>query len=532
MEIIALDRKVPPVSETPSTPQPIVPRAIPLAEAATDIETLIRARYPLLAVLSWEEERVMTNLSVVADRLGKTLFEWSITRGLIRYRQSLSAKTEGKRGTKDPVVVLREILDITEPAIVVLKDFDGFFKESSVKRGLRDLAQALRFTYVSVILLAPPFAIPRELEKDLTIVDFPLPNIAELEDLLERIELEVQGTPEFQVTKNPEERRKLLEAALGLTLSEAENVFAKTLVKTGHLNAAEVAVVFSEKRQIVRKSGLLEYVDVNENLEDIGGLENLKHWLTERRIAFTERAREFGLPVPKGLLLMGVQGCGKSLSAKAVAALYQMPLLRLDMGVIFGSYVGESESQIRKALSLAQSVSPCVLWIDEIDKGLGGLKGSGASDSGTTQRVFGTLVTWMQENTKPVFVVATANNISILPPEILRKGRFDEIFFVDLPDKASRERIFQIHLKRVGREARQFDAAALAELSDGFSGAEIEAAVIAGLFRALHEKRELETGDIAASIRETFPLSNTMREEINRIRDWASGRARNAAGAH
>ena len=268
---------------------------------------------------------------------------------------------------------------------------------------------------------------------------------------------------------------------------------------------------------------------MKEKIDDIGGLDNLKHWLVERRLGFTDKARTFGLPAPKGLLMMGVQGCGKSLSAKAVAALYGMPLLRLDMGVIFNSYVGESESQIRQALRLSQSVSPCVLWIDEIDKGLAGLKGSGSADSGTTQRVFGTLVTWMQENTKPVFVVATANNISVLPPEVLRKGRFDEIFFIDLPNADARERIFAIHLNKIDRDAAQFDIKLLSELAEGFSGAEIEAAVIAGLFHALHQDRELETGDIVTAIRETFPLSNTMREEIKHIREWAKGRARNAS---
>ncbi|HMX61736.1 MAG TPA: AAA family ATPase [Candidatus Sumerlaeota bacterium] len=513
---------------TPQQPTP-APRAVPLAEAALEIELLIRARYPLLAVLSWEEERVMTNLNVVSERLNKSLFEWSITRGLVRYRNALSPKTEGKKGTKDPVVVLREILDITEPAIVVLKDFDKFFKESAVRRGLRDLAQALRFTYVSVIILSPSFDIPPELEKDLTIVDFPLPTITELEDLLERIELEVRDASDFFITKEHDERHRLLEAALGLTLAEAENVFAKTLVKTGRLTPDEIPIIFSEKRQIVRKKGLLEYVDVKEKIDDIGGLDNLKHWLVERRLGFTDKARAFGLPAPKGLLMMGVQGCGKSLSAKAVAALYGMPLLRLDMGVIFNSYVGESESQIRQALRLSQSVSPCVLWIDEIDKGLAGLKGSGSADSGTTQRVFGTLVTWMQENTKPVFVVATANNISVLPPEVLRKGRFDEIFFIDLPNADARERIFAIHLNKIDRDAAQFDIKLLSELAEGFSGAEIEAAVIAGLFHALHQDRELETGDIVTAIRETFPLSNTMREEIKHIREWAKGRARNAS---
>ncbi len=500
----------------------------PLSPAAEEVETLIRARYPLIAVLSWEEERVMLNLNQIAGNLEKSLFEWSITRGLIRYRQALSPKTEGKKGTKDPTVVLKEILDISEPAIVVLKDFHNFFKESAVKRGLRDLAQSLRFTYISVILLAPPFSVPAELEKDLTIIDFPLPSLQELEDLLSRIESEVKDSGDFYISEGVEERKKILEAAQGLTLTEAENVFAKTLVKTGRLGPEEVPHVFSEKKQIVRKSGLLEYVDVKEKLEDIGGLENLKDWLLKRRLAFTEKAREYGIPSPKGILLMGVQGCGKSLSAKAVASLYRMPLLRLDMGAVFQSYVGESESHIRQALSLAENVSPCVLWIDEIDKGLSGLKGAGSGDSGTTQRVFGTLVTWMQEKSSPVFVVATANNISILPPEIMRKGRFDEIFFVDLPEKETRRKIFEIHLKHYQPESVGLDLDPLIELSEGFSGAEIEAAVVASLFLALSEDREVEMGDIATSLKETYPLSSTMREEIQGIRDWATGRARRA----
>ncbi len=518
------------MSEAPNIPPPHdEPDAMPVAPVLGEIETLVRARYPLLAVLSWEEERVMTNLFRLCERLDKHLMEWSITRGLMRYRAHVPTQAEGRKGTKDPLAVLKSILDITEPSIVVLKDFENYLKDSAVRRGLRDLALALRFTYTSVIILAPPFSIPRELEKDITLVDFPLPTMPELEDLLRRIEAEVDQSPEYDIAKDAEERHRLLEAAMGLTLAEAENVFAKTLVKAGRLSGAEVPEVFSEKRQIIRKSGLLEYVDVKERMEDIGGLDGLKQWLTERNLAFTEKAREFGLPSPKGLLLMGVQGCGKSLSAKAIASLYRMPLLRLDMGAIFGSYVGESESRIRQALQLAQGVSPCVLWIDEIDKGLGGLRGSGSGDSGTTQRVFGTLVTWMQENTRPVFVAATANNISILPPEILRKGRFDEIFFVDLPEVPTREKIFRIHLQRIGRDPERLDCRRLAEMTSGFSGAEIEAAVISGLFRALHANRELETDDVAHSIEQTFPLSFTMREEIASIRAWAKGRARSAA---
>lgn len=499
-----------------------------LSTASAEIQTLIQARYPVLAILSSEEERVMANLEVIGERVGKVVFAWSVSRGLVRHRLALSAKVEGKKGTRDPVAALREILDISEPAIVVLKDFQPYLKEAAVRRCLRDLAISLRHTYLTVILLGPPFEIPQDLDKEITLVDFPLPTRDELAELLQRIEAEIEGNADFSVSKDRGAREQLLEAALGLTLSEAENVFAKALVTTGRLGAEEVPFVYGEKRQIVRKSGLLEYVETVERLEDIGGLRHLKRWLRERSIAFTARARDFGLPSPKGILFTGVQGCGKSLCAKAVATLYNMPLLRLDMGSIFGSYVGESESAIRRALGLARSVSPCVLWIDEIDKGLAGLRGSGSSDSGTTQRVFGTLVTWMQENKSPVFVVATANNIGFLPPEVLRKGRFDEIFFVDLPAVDARAQILGIHLQRHGRNAANFDLVGLAEHSEGFSGAELEAAVIDGLFRALSEGRDLSTADILAAIQATFPLSKTMREEIALVRDWAKGRARPA----
>lgn len=499
-----------------------------LSSAAIEIQTLIQARYPILAILSSEEERVMANLEVIGERLGKNVYAWTVSRGLLRQRTTLSMKTEGKKGTKDPIAALREVLDFTEPAIVVFKDFQTYLKEAAVRRCLRDLAQALRHTYVTLVLLGPPFSLPPDLEKEVTFVDFPLPTREELAELLGRIEAEIQGSADFSVSQEPAAREALLEAALGLTAAEAENVFAKALVTTGRLGLEEVPFVFSEKRQIVRKSGLLEYMDAEERLEDIGGLKNVKIWLRERSIAFTAKAREFGLPLPKGLLFTGVQGCGKSLCAKAVSSLYQRPLLRLDMGVIFGSYVGESESQIRRALDLAKGVSPCVLWIDEIDKGLAGLRGSGSSDSGTTQRVFGTLVTWMQENRSPVFVVATANNITMLPPEVLRKGRFDEIFFVDLPTVHARAQIIAIHLQKHGRNPANFDIVQLAESAEGFSGAELEASVIDGLFRALHESRDLTNGDVLAALGATVPLSRTMREEITTIREWAKGRARMA----
>lgn len=517
------------MADAAAPPPTIPPVEFPLCEAAFEIMTLVQARYPLLAVLTSEEERAMSNIAVVAERLGKVTFEWTLSRGLVRYRLSMAPKAEGKKGTKDPIAALGEVLDISEPAIVVFKDFQPHLKEAAVRRRLRDLAQALRHTYVTVILLGPPFTLPQELEKDVTLMDFPLPTKAELGELLSRIEREIAGSADFHVTQVAEERDELLSAALGLTLAEAENVFAKALVSTGRLTREEVSFVFGEKRQIIRKSDLLEYVEVRETVQDIGGMENLKTWLRRRAFAFTPQARASGLPAPRGVLLTGVQGCGKSLCAKAVATLYNLPLLRMDMGLVFASHVGESEARIRSALKLAQSVAPCVLWVDEIDKGLAGLRSSGSSDSGTSQRVFGTLVTWMQENRKPVFLVATANNIENLPPEVLRKGRFDDIFFVDLPDREARIQILGIQLRRYGREPGEFDLGALAELCEDFSGAEIESAIVDGLFRALSDGRELESGDIAAAMAETFPLALTMKEDIRRIREWAKGRARPAA---
>jgi len=314
-----------------------------------------------------------------------------------------------------------------------------------------------------------------------------------------------------------------------LTLNEAENVFAKTLIKRGGLGAEHLDVIISEKEQIVRKSGLLEYYHSTERFDDVGGLDLLKDWLRKRQMAFTERAREYGLPTPKGVLLIGVQGCGKSLTAKAVASLWKVPLLRLDMSRIFSSLVGASEENLRNALRVAESVSPCILWVDELEKSFAGAQSSALSDAGTTARVLGYFLTWLQEKTAPCFVIATANSIEQLPPELLRKGRLDEIFFVDLPSKRERMEIFAIHLRKRKRDPSLFDLEALAEASQGFSGAEIEQAVISALYDAFSEGRDITTDDILKAIRETVPLSVTMKEQIDALREWASGRARRAS---
>jgi SpoVK/Ycf46/Vps4 family AAA+-type ATPase len=493
-----------------------------------ELETLIRARYPLIYVLSWEEDRVMGELDTIAANLNKKVFEWTVNRGISRFRRALEAKIEGRKGTKDPILALKEIAEIPDPAIFTLKDFHPYMKDSSVVRGLRDLAASLRHTYTSVVILSPVLEIPPELEKDVTIVDFPLPAREDLETLLRQIQNDIRDNPSFVIDLEGEAKEKILGAAIGLTTNEAENVFAKTLVTTGRLTATEVPFIYSEKKQIIRKTGVLEYIEVEDQLSGVGGLKSLKDWLVKRRLAFSDRARAFGLPTPKGVLFLGVQGCGKSLCAKAVANFWEVPLLRLDMGRLFSSFVGSSEQNVRRAISIAESVSPVILWIDEIDKGFAGLQSSTFSDSGTTARVFGTLITWLQEKKKSVFVIATANDVEVLPPELLRKGRFDEIFFVDLPSEEERKEIFFIHIKKRGRDPRNFDLGLLAKESEGFSGAEIEQAVIAGLYDAYEKGAELSTDFLQRAIKDTYPLSATMREEIEGRRRWSKGRARSS----
>jgi SpoVK/Ycf46/Vps4 family AAA+-type ATPase len=394
---------------------------------------------------------------------------------------------------------------------------------------LRDLATHLKNSYKTVVLTAPTLQLPQELEKDVTVLDFDLPTSEELRSLLDRTVTEVNENTRMSLEIDSEAREMIIRAALGLTLTEAENVFAKTLVMDGKLDVEDIPIILSEKEQIIRKSGLLEFFRADERMSHVGGLEVLKDWLRKRTMAFTEGAQRFGLPAPKGILMIGVQGCGKSLCAKAAAALWQMPLLRLDMGRMFSSLVGSSEENMRKAIRVAESVAPALLWIDEIEKGFAGSQSSTFSDAGTTSRVFGGFMTWLQEKTSPVFVVATANDISQLPPELLRKGRFDEIFFVDLPAPRERAEIAGIHLAKRQRDPAAFDLAPLAEATDGFSGAEIEQAIVSALFDAFAGGEELTTAHVLKACRESIPLSRTMREAIDTLRSWADGRARPAS---
>ncbi|HLJ96472.1 MAG TPA: AAA family ATPase [Gemmataceae bacterium] len=497
-----------------------------------ELEVLIRARYPIIYVVSWEEERVEQRLAAIARDRNKQFYIWTYTQGIHKYGSDPRRTKSPTGNTTDPLAALDAVEAQLEPAIFLFKDFHAFTEENranlAVLRRLRDIAAHLRDSYKTVVIVAPVARIACELAKDVTLVEFGMPNVEEIDRLLDRIIEDLRDNPQVRIDLSAEGRERLLYAARGLTLKEAENVFAKTLVLSGKIDADDVSVVFSEKQQIIRKSGLLEYYASQEQFTNVAGLVNLKHWLTKRGMAFTDRAAAFGLPAPKGVLLLGVQGCGKSLCAKAASSLWKMPLLRFDIGRMFGSLVGSSEENMRMAIHTAESVAPAILWVDEIDKAFAGTTGSAGSDAGTSSRVFGTFVTWLSEKTSPVFVIATANNISHLPPELLRKGRLDEIFFVGLPSEPERRDVFRIHLQKRGRDPAQFDLGSLACASEGFSGAEIEEAVVSGLFDAFSKGCELSTDILRTSLAETVPLSRTMSEELDRLKTWAQGRARPA----
>jgi SpoVK/Ycf46/Vps4 family AAA+-type ATPase len=494
-----------------------------LSTSARESWKLMKARYPLIWLLSPEEERVERELRQIALRKERTLAAWSITRGFV----PLHGNYRGS-DVKDPLKALDHIAGIEGKGLFVLRDFHAYLDNPQVVRKLRDLAHDLKEAGKHVLLLSPVLKIPPEVEKEVAVIDWDLPDRREIDGIIDDVLARLPAGTDAGIAATPEGRERIVEAALGLTYSESEKVITKSVVDK-YIPPFDIQTILSEKKHIIRKSGILEYYEASESLEGIGGLETLKSWLEKRRGAFTSEAREFGLPLPKGILLIGVPGCGKSLTAKAVGAAWQMPLLRLDVGKIFGGLVGASEENIRKAIKTAEAIAPSVLWIDELEKGFSGTGSSNMSDGGTTSRVFGTFVTWLQEKTSPVFVIATANDVRSLPPELLRKGRFDEIFFVDLPSREERKSIFEIHLKKKKRDPNSVDLAKLVDASDEFSGSEVEQAVVSALYDAFEHKTQIDTDKIQAALKEIVPLAVTMKEGIDTMREWAKTRARRAS---
>ncbi|MBL8067557.1 MAG: AAA family ATPase [Armatimonadetes bacterium] len=493
-------------------------------DAKREIEVLIRAKYPILWVTSWEERRVEEAIKEIAQKLNRQLHTWSVTQGMVPTvrRASGPVKATTLPGELEALAQIHESAEFT---VFLLKDFHPYMKDTRVVRLLRDLAARLRGKAQTLILLSPQLALPTELEKDVTVLEYPLPGRDEISSQLDEVTQAMADTPNVDTALSPELRETIVRSAQGLTTDEIESALARALVEDRRLT---VDKIIEEKKQIVRKTGMLEFYPSSNSMDDIGGHDLLKDWLLKRSKSFTDAARDFGIPYPKGILIIGVQGCGKSLVAKAVSSAYNLPMLKMDVGRIFGSLVGQSEQNMRRAISIAESLSPCVLWIDELEKGFAGMNG-GVSDSGTTARVFSTFLTWMQEKTKPVFLIATGNNVAQLPPELMRKGRFDEIFFVDLPDTKEREEIFRIHLAKRKRDPKKFKVGELASITDGFSGAEIEQLVVGALNAAFFADREVTFKDIKFEADNQVPLSRMMSEDIAELREWARMRARPSA---
>lgn len=491
-----------------------------------ELNILIQAQYPLIYLITSEEERAEQAIARIAQMRpqSRRVYLWTVTHGIVEYGQP---RQTTQHNTVSPEAAIEWTVRHKEGGIFIFKDLHPFISSAAVNRWLRDAIASFKGTDKCIILMSPHIEIPIELEKDVVVLDFPLPDLSELNQVLSQ---------QLDFIKNrrttTEVREKLLKATLGLTRDEAEKVYRKAYVKAGQLTENEVDIILSEKKQLIRRNGILEYIEDDETINSVGGLEELKKWLKQRSNAFTERAREYGLPQPKGMLILGVPGCGKSLIAKTTSRLWGLPILRLDMGRVYdGSMVGRSEANLRNALKTAESISPVILFIDELDKAFASASGSADSDGGTSSRIFGSFLTWMQEKTSPVFVMATANRLERLPGEFLRKGRFDEIFFVDLPTSEEREDIFRIHLCKRRSTIDRFDLDQLAKVSDGFSGAEIEQALVAAMYEAFAQDREFTQLDIIAAIKSTLPLSRTMTEQVTALRDWARQRARPASAS-
>jgi len=483
------------------------------------ISNYIRSGHAGLYLVSHEEARVEAELKNVADKLKRPLYAWSATTGLVDTADGAS------KGGNDPLEAITAIGELPDDTLVLLRDFHMFLQDGNpvLIRAIKDALAVGKTKGRTMVILGCRQVLPPELEREFVLLDFSLPGKDQLGIVLDGI----SDSAKLKKTKG-DERDQILDAATGMTSVEAENGFALSVVEVKKITPAVVA---REKAATVKKSGILEVVTVRETLDDIGGLDVLKTWLLRRKDAFSQRAKEYGLPSPKGLLIVGIPGTGKSLTAKATASVFGRPLLKLDAGKLYGSLVGQSEGNLRSVIQTCEAVAPCVLWLDEIEKGLAGSKSSGSTDGGTSSRVFGSFISWMQEKTAPVFVVATANDVTQLPPELLRKGRWDDLMFVDLPNEQEREAIWKIQIQRHGRDWSHYDTLALAKASAGFTGAEIEQAVIDSMYVAFACDREPGMPDLQQAMADTVPLSRLMAEQIAGLKKWAVGRCRMATSA-
>jgi SpoVK/Ycf46/Vps4 family AAA+-type ATPase len=481
---------------------------------------LVNSRHPIISVETSEEKRVEDLLSDVAAELDVPFFTWTVTQGLLR-----KGTDQPMYETEDPEKMLGNVAKMRGDGIFLLKDFARYLDQDRLLRRLRELAASFREVKRSIVLTAPVLKLPAELHDDAVPFRIELPDGVLLLKVVQSTIAEFGPQGHIKVELDQAGLKQLALNLSGLTMEEARRTLAKCILERNRVDARSVSDVLEAKRSALRQEGTLTYLKADSNFADVAGLNNLKEWLRKRRGAMTPEGQKFGLEPPKGVLITGVQGCGKSLCAKAVAGEWSLQLARFDAGALYDKFIGESEKHLRKSLEIAEKLAPIVLWIDEMEKGFAASGSSADVDAGLTQRILATFLTWLQDRRPGVFLVATSNNINALPPELLRKGRFDEIFFVDLPDAEARAELFKIHLKKRGRDPAGFDLAAVASACEGFSGAEVEQAIVSALYTAFSKQAQLSTDFLVGECRATRPLSVTRREEVERLREWARERA-------
>lgn len=488
-----------------------------------ELALFLKARYPIIYINTIEEDRVEYVIRKnIKTNLNRSIYSWDFVDG---YTNNPNNEGFAKRNPLQALELI-ERLNAETPALFLLKDFNRFLSDLSISRKLRNVSRILKLQPKTIIIIGSDLTIPKELQDLITVLEFQLPLEDEISQELNRLVNSLKIKIDSQLFEN------LTGACQGLSLERIRRVLSKIIATYKTIDDNSISILLSEKKQIISQTEILEYSSVNEKITNLGGLDNLKDWLKKRKTAFSIQASNYGLPTPRGLLLIGIQGTGKSLTAKAIANDWQLPLLKLDVGKLFGGIVGESESRLRQMINVAETISPCILWIDEIDKAFTNTDSKG--DSGTSNRVLATFISWLSEKIRPVFVIATANNIDLLPLEIIRKGRFDEIFFLDLPKQEEREEIFKIHIQEFRPNTfESFDYSRLAQASESFSGAEIRQSIIEAMYEAFYEKREFTTDDICLALKELIPLAHLETDQMVKLQNWASsGRVRLASSKH
>ncbi|MDX2213184.1 MAG: AAA family ATPase [Oculatellaceae cyanobacterium bins.114] len=506
-----------------------------LSDSIRNIQTLIMSFHPLIVIETVEEERAQALLQAVTRDMNLPLFEWSATQGIVRSPGSVQGpwvnecappgqnRPAAVEGTDDPLKALKYIQDMTTKGIFWLKDFAPHLEDDPVLvRQLREATQQFSQSTSALVVSGDTVQLPPEIAHDAVYFDLKLPGLDELHQAVSEVMRSLKSRNRLQSEPIELEMQSLVKALVGMTLKQARQAIAFAALEDGKLTIDDVGRILHRKAQMIREGGILEYFPVDDRPLNLGGFAGLKRWLDRAKVGFSVQAQELNLTPPKGILIVGIQGCGKSLAAKSIAQSWKLPLLKLDAGRLYDKYIGESEKNFRQAIALAETMAPAILWIDEIEKSF--TTSTGDSDGGLSRRLFGSLLTWMQEKSQEVFVVATANDLSQVPPELLRKGRFDEVFFVDLPNDQERGVILQTHLLRRKQTPRQLDFQAIVTALEGFSGAEIEQVVIAALYHALYLNRPLDTDLLLQTIKSTIPLSVSRREEVENLRAIAQER--------